>query len=369
MLSLQAAPVEGCIQVRRCRDLPPEPAKSPHWLPSSDAVDRAACPRHRSPAPCPSPKQGRRASRWHAGSAPGLGCSSPASCPDDLGRCGRPRSGEPAWLRQANSIWQSAADILRAGGADVSRIVRCDQFFADWRAVPFFHQARRNACGSYIAPSTSILQPEMLVPGAAMMTDMIAVAADGPAIEPIFPDGLDIPSTSAFVPVVKAGHLVFVAGIPGGARTGRSGRHRAGGQGARRASVERQPHRARGEISDPREARPGAGRRRPRRRRRGQGQRVPVGHRRRAGVQSGLGRNLSRASFRQRRSFPPASPALRSPTRAWRSIWCADRRRAGSCAIESGRAADAVCDGHPVAVRAGDILLFSGTGGRRSHTG
>ena len=67
--------------------------------------------------------------------------------PDAIGSAERPRSGEPPWLTQSRSVWQAAADILKRGGSDVSRIVRCDQFFADWRAVPFFHQARRAACG------------------------------------------------------------------------------------------------------------------------------------------------------------------------------------------------------------------------------
>ncbi len=133
--------------------------------------------------------------------------------PDDLGDAGRPLSGEPVALIQSKAIWRKAAAILAEAEADVSRIVRCDQFFEDWRAVPFFHQARRDACGNYIAPSTSVLQPQTLVPGAAMMTDMIAVAHSGPDIEPIFPKGLDVPSTSSFVPVVKAGNLVFVAGF------------------------------------------------------------------------------------------------------------------------------------------------------------
>jgi len=133
--------------------------------------------------------------------------------PRELGDARRPLSGEPAAATQARSIWHGAAEILRQGGAEVSRIVRCDQFFENWRDVPFFHQARRDACGSYIAPSTSILQPQMLVPGATMMTDMVALTNDGPPIEPIFPDGLDIPATSSFVPVVKAGNFVFVAGF------------------------------------------------------------------------------------------------------------------------------------------------------------
>ena len=79
--------------------------------------------------------------------------------------------------------------------------------------MPFFHQARRAACGSYVAPSTSILQPGTLIPGAAMMTDMIAVADGGPPVEPIQPSGLDLPSTSSFVPVAKAGDFAFVAGF------------------------------------------------------------------------------------------------------------------------------------------------------------
>src|SRR5262245_1964842 len=94
--------------------------------------------------------------------------------PADLGNLERPRSGEPPWLSQAKSIWHRAAEILENGGSSLHRVVRCDQFFQDWRAVPFFHQARRTACGTYIAPSTSILQPEMVMPGAAMMTDMVA---------------------------------------------------------------------------------------------------------------------------------------------------------------------------------------------------
>jgi enamine deaminase RidA (YjgF/YER057c/UK114 family) len=133
--------------------------------------------------------------------------------PDELGGAGRPLSGEPAALTQSKAVWRQAAAILAQGDADVSRTIRCDQFFEDWRAVPFFHQVRREVCGSYVAPSTSVLQPQTAVPGTLMMTDMIAVARSGPAIEPIFPQGLDIPATSSFVPVVKSGDFVFVAGF------------------------------------------------------------------------------------------------------------------------------------------------------------
>ena len=137
----------------------------------------------------------------------------PGILPKDFGDSGRPLSGDPSWLRQANSVWREIAELLKLADSDVSRIVRCDQFFVDWRAVPFFHEARRAACGAYIAPSTSILTPELLLADAGVMTDVIALAGDGPRPEPIIPTGLDLPATSSFVPVVRAGEMVFVAGF------------------------------------------------------------------------------------------------------------------------------------------------------------
>jgi enamine deaminase RidA (YjgF/YER057c/UK114 family) len=47
-----------------------------------------------------------------------------------------------------------------------------------------------------------------------MSMEVIAVAPDsGRTITPVFPDGLEVPATSSFVPVVTAGDFVFVAGF------------------------------------------------------------------------------------------------------------------------------------------------------------
>ncbi|WP_048710638.1 RidA family protein [Microvirga massiliensis] len=133
--------------------------------------------------------------------------------PRDLGDQSRPLTGRPIPLEQAESVWEQTVDLLGRAQSDVSRIVRADQVFADWRAVPFFHSTRLAMCRAYVAPSTSVLVPEMLVPGALLTADFIAFSDLETHFQPIRPEGLDIPATSSFAPVVKAGPLVFVAGF------------------------------------------------------------------------------------------------------------------------------------------------------------
>lgn len=80
--------------------------------------------------------------------------------------------------------------------------------------MPFLHQARREACGNYVAPSTSILEPALLVPGASTCMEVLAVTSDAArAVTPVYPEGLDVLSTSSFAPVSTAGDFVFVAGF------------------------------------------------------------------------------------------------------------------------------------------------------------
>jgi enamine deaminase RidA (YjgF/YER057c/UK114 family) len=127
---------------------------------------------------------------------------------------GRPLSSAPKWQREAATMYARAAEVLQAAGAGFADVVRTDQYFPDWHAVPFLHQARRDCCGSYIAPSTSILEPGLLLPDAGMCMEMIAVdPSSGTKPAHVYPDGLDVPATSSFVPVVAAGDFVFVAGF------------------------------------------------------------------------------------------------------------------------------------------------------------
>ncbi len=126
----------------------------------------------------------------------------------------RPLSGQPRWYREAACMYRRALEVLEAAGSDFSRVVRTDQYFPDWRAVPFLHQARREYCGNYIAPSTSILEPRLLLPDAGMSMDLIGIGADsGWQVNAVHPKGLDLPSTSSFVPAVTVGDYIFVAGF------------------------------------------------------------------------------------------------------------------------------------------------------------
>ncbi|MDS1142016.1 RidA family protein [Pusillimonas sp. SM2304] len=113
---------------------------------------------------------------------------------------------------EATSLWRQAAALLDSGDSGVDRIVRADQFFPDWRAVPFFHQLRRQHC-PVSAPSTSLLATGLAQPDASMSMDLIAATNQAGPIETLYPDKLDIPATSAFAPVAKVGGWVFVAGF------------------------------------------------------------------------------------------------------------------------------------------------------------
>ena len=126
----------------------------------------------------------------------------------------RPLSGQPRWQREATCLYARATEVLHAAGADFSHVVRTDQYLPDWRAVPFLHQVRRNYSNPYVPPSTSVLESGLLYPGAGMTMELVAVTPNRkPKPKPVYPDGLDLPATSSFAPVVVAGDFVFIAGF------------------------------------------------------------------------------------------------------------------------------------------------------------
>src|SRR5690606_13593640 len=47
--------------------------------------------------------------------------------------------GEPPALTDARHLWQQLIGLLEDCGSTVEHLVRCDQYFTHWNAVPFFH--------------------------------------------------------------------------------------------------------------------------------------------------------------------------------------------------------------------------------------
>ena len=156
--------------------------------------------------------RGARAGRWVFASG-AMATDDGGALARQVGANPRPLSGLPRWHTEAALMYARAAEVLKAGGASFASSVRTDQYLPDWRAVPFLHQLRREFCGGYVAPSTSILVPSLSLPGAGMSMEVLAtVPGHGADPVPVFPPALEIPSTSSFAPVVIAGDHVFVAG-------------------------------------------------------------------------------------------------------------------------------------------------------------
>lgn len=140
---------------------------------------------------------------------------------DDLGRLAPnlintrlPLHGEPKCETEARLLLDRAREVLIAGKSDFRHVIRLDQFFTDWRVVEPYQVVRRESFGAYIPPSTSILEEELLLPGATMDVSMIAIRKDSQLpIEVLTPSELHVPARAGFSPIVCAGDFVFIAGF------------------------------------------------------------------------------------------------------------------------------------------------------------
>ncbi len=132
----------------------------------------------------------------------------------DVLRSGAPLSGRPKHLRESARVFDNLQQVLAAAGSSLGRIVRTDQYFTTWAAVSHYHTERVRRFRTLVPPTTSVLMPRLLLDGADLDAQFIALAPgfDAP-IEPVYPAGLHVPSTSGFAPVVRAGDFVFIAGF------------------------------------------------------------------------------------------------------------------------------------------------------------
>ena len=122
----------------------------------------------------------------------------------------------PTWenakhRRESDRIFANLGRVLEAGGSRFANIVRVDQYYNDYRAVPPYHDARRAALGDHIPPSTSILMPRFLLGGQDIEMQMIAVE-DGVKVTHIRPKSHAIHHSSGYSLALAAGDFIFVAG-------------------------------------------------------------------------------------------------------------------------------------------------------------
>lgn len=116
---------------------------------------------------------------------------------------------------EASYIFARLSGLLAECGANFSNIVRLDQYYTEWRAVPHYHRARHSAfAGTLGVPaSTSILQEALLYPDANLHVEMLAhTCSAGEVIEVLRPDGLPVSPHMGFAPIVRVGDMVFLSG-------------------------------------------------------------------------------------------------------------------------------------------------------------
>lgn len=158
--------------------------------------------------------RGVRAGRWVF--ATGQMAIDPATggIAADVLRSQAPLSGAPKHLRESARVFDRLEQVLAAGGSALDRIVRSDQYFTTWGAVSHYHTERVRRFRTIVPPTTSVLMPGLLLDGADIDAQFLALTPlfDAP-IEPVYPPGLHVPSTSGFAPVVRAGDFVFIAGF------------------------------------------------------------------------------------------------------------------------------------------------------------
>jgi 2-iminobutanoate/2-iminopropanoate deaminase len=132
----------------------------------------------------------------------------------DIQDAADPHAGRPRHYREAHALLARAQSILGSGGSDLAHCVRLDQYYPRPEAVAFYQRARREVFGSYIPPSTSILERALVLPHASICVDFLGLRTDaGMAIETFYPPELEVPAGAGFAPAVRAGGFVFIAGM------------------------------------------------------------------------------------------------------------------------------------------------------------
>src|ERR1044071_6940620 len=157
--------------------------------------------------------QGIKAGRW--GFATGVMAQDFKSgiAPDVLAQHA-PHSGAPKREKEALRIFENIDAVLAAAGTDRTNLVRTDQYYTTVKAVPAYQQVRREFLSGRIAPSTSIAQQGLLLPGADMNIQAPGIVP-GPGFEVthIKNEHLAGRPTSGYSPALTAVDFIFIPGV------------------------------------------------------------------------------------------------------------------------------------------------------------
>jgi enamine deaminase RidA (YjgF/YER057c/UK114 family) len=125
-----------------------------------------------------------------------------------------PHAGLPKREKEALRIFENLDAVLVAAGTDRSNLVRTDQYYTTVKAVPPYQQVRREFLRGRIPPSTSIAQQALLLSGADMNIQAMAVIPEkGFEVEHLKHEQLKGRPTSGYSPAVTVGDFIFLPGI------------------------------------------------------------------------------------------------------------------------------------------------------------
>jgi enamine deaminase RidA (YjgF/YER057c/UK114 family) len=125
-----------------------------------------------------------------------------------------PHAQLPKREKEALRIFDNLDTVLRAGGTDRNNLVRTDQYYKTVKAVPPYQQVRREFLQGRIPPSTSIAQQALLLPGADINIQAVAVIpGEGFVVEHLRHEKLKGRPTSGYSPALTVGDFIFIPGV------------------------------------------------------------------------------------------------------------------------------------------------------------
>jgi enamine deaminase RidA (YjgF/YER057c/UK114 family) len=125
-----------------------------------------------------------------------------------------PHGDLPKREKEALRIFENLDAVLHAAGTDRTNLIRTDQYYTTVKAVPAYQQVRRKFLKGRIPPSTSIAQQSLLLPGADINIQALAVIpAPGFEVEHIKHEQLQGRPSSGYSAALTVGDFIFIPGI------------------------------------------------------------------------------------------------------------------------------------------------------------